>query len=251
MQGQIRNAGEIDAMQTILILGATSPIGAALSEQFSKGNQIVLSGRNQARLSTIADMCSKAGAVAVKIAAADLAQTIQPIIDVNSEWPIGLIVDAASAASGASRIRDPDVTHDAMVDIIQADVLSHLDIYQQLARLNNKHPDVVFISTVLAIVKTPEREIYSSVKRLIEIYLKKIITAEPHTRVLIFRVGKLIDPKQDSQKAKVMAKRIQHELSAGKVTATYGLSGRIMMGLNLLHPLVLNLIVRIQRYLRG
>lgn len=238
-------------MQTILILGATSPIGAALSEQFSKGNQIALSGRNQARLSTIADRCSKAGAVAVKIAAADLAQTIQPIIDVNSEWPIDVIVDAASAASGASRIRDTDVTHDAMVDIIQADVLSHLDIYQQLARRNNKHPDVVFISTVLSIVKTPEREIYSSVKRLVEIYLEKIITAEPKTRVLIFRVGTLIDPNKDSQKARLMAERIRRELLDGNVTATYGLSGRILIGLNLLHPVVLNLIVRSQRYLRG
>lgn len=234
-------------MQTILILGATSPIGAALSEQFSKGNQIVLSGRNQARLNTIADRCAKAGAVAVRIAASDLAQTIQPIIDANSEWPIDLIIDAAS---GASRFRDPDVAPDAMRDIIQADVLSHLDIYQQLARLNKKHPDVVLISTVLAIVKTPEREIYSSAKRLIEIYLVKTIITS-NTRILIFRVGKLINPKQDSPQAKVMAARVLHELSAGNVTAIYGISGRILIGLNSLHPVVLNFIVRIQRGLRG
>lgn len=235
-------------MKTILILGATSPIGAALSEQFSKGNQIVLSGRNQARLSNIADRCAKAGAVAVRIAAADLAQTIQPIIDANSEYPIDLIIDAAS---GASRVRDPDVAPDAMRDIIQADVLSHLDIYQQLARQNKKHPDVVFISTVLAIVKTPEREIYSSAKRLIEIYLEKIVTAEPNTRVLIFRVGKLIDSKQDSQKAKAMAEKVQYKLSAGNATTIYGISGHILKGLNSLHPVALNFIVKIQRRLRG
>ena len=234
-------------MQTILILGATSPIGAALSEQFSKDNQIILSGRSLARLNTIAGRCTKAGAVSVKIAAADLTQTIQPIIDANSVRAIDLIIDAAS---GASSVRDPDVEPYAMRDIIQADVLSHLDIYQQLTRLNKKHPDVVFISTVLAIVKTPQREIYSAAKRLTEIYLEKIATTEPNARVLIFRVGKLIDPKQDSLKAKAMAERVQHELLEGNVTTIYGISGRILKGLNSLHPGVLNIIVKMQRMFR-
>lgn len=238
-------------MQTILILGATSPIGAALSEQFSEGNRIVLSGRNQERLSSIADRCAKAHAISVMIAAADLAQTIQPIIDANSEWPIDLIVDAASAASGASRVRDRDVAPEAMCSIIQADILSHLDLYQKLAQVNGKHPDVVFVSTVLSIVKTPEREIYSAAKRLVEIYLEKIDAARTNTRILIFRVGKLIDPKRDSSKAKAMAKTIQNCLTIGKFKVMYGISGRILMGLNLLHPVVLNSAVRIQRALRG
>jgi short-subunit dehydrogenase len=237
-------------MQTILILGATSPIGAALSEQFSKGNKIILSGRNQTRLSAIAERCTNKGAIAVRIAAADLAQTIQPIIDANSEYPIDLIVDAASSASGASLVRDTDVTSDAIRNIMQADVMSHLDIYQQLTRLNKKHPDVVFISTVLAIVKTPEREIYSAAKRLIEIYLEKIAAAGSNAKILIFRVGKVIDPKQDSHKAKAMAERVQREFSGKNITAIYGISGRILIGLSLLHPVVLNFIVSIQRGLR-
>ncbi len=238
-------------MQTILILGATSPIGAALSEQFSDGNRIVLSARNQARLSAVADRCAKAGALAVKIAATDLAQTIQPIIDANSECSIDLIIDAASAASGASRVRDPDIAPDAMRSIVQADVLSHLDLYRQLGRLNKKHPDVVFISTVLAIVKTPEREIYSTVKRLVEIYLEKLATAEPAVKVLIFRVGKLIDPKKDSPEAKAMAKMVQHVLSTGNSKVMYGISGHILIWLNTLHPILLSLIVRMQRIFRG
>jgi short-subunit dehydrogenase len=238
-------------MQTILILGATSPIGAALSEQFSNGNRIVLSARNHVRLIAVADRCIKVGAIAVRIAAADLAHTIQPIIDANSEWPIDLIVDAASAASGASRVRDPDVAPDAMQGIIQADVLAHLDLYQRLAQLNRKHPDIVFISTVLAIVKTPEREIYSAVKRLVEIYLEKLATSEPAVKVLIFRIGKLIDPDRDSQSAKTMAARVQHELTAGSLTALYGMGGRVLIWLNFLHPHVLNLIVRILRIFRG
>jgi short-subunit dehydrogenase len=237
-------------MKTILVLGATSPIGAALCEQFSEGNRIVLSARNKVRLGMVADKCVKAGAVAIRIAVADLAQTIQPIISANSEWPIDLIVDAASAASGASRIRDPDVSPDSMRGIIQADVLAHLDLYQQLTLLNRKHPDVVFISTVLAIVKTPEREIYSTAKRLIEIYLEKIGSAKSGVRVLIFRIGKLIDPKQDSLKAKAVAVKVQQKLAAGNVTTLYGFGGHILLGLNLLHPKILNLIVKIRRVTR-
>lgn len=234
-------------MKTILILGATSPIGAALSEQFSNGNRIVLSARNQARLSSVADRCVKAGAIAVRIAAADLTQTIQPIMEVNSEWLIDLIIDAASAASGASRVRDHDVAPNAMQGIIQADVLAHLDLYQQLAQLNGRHPDVVFISTVLAIVRTPGREIYSAAKRLIEIYLEKIATAKPDVRVFIFRIGKLIDSERDTLEAKVVADVVKHRLAAGDVVAIFGISGRILLLLNSFHPAVLNFAVKIHR----
>jgi short-subunit dehydrogenase len=234
-------------MQTILILGATSPIGAAICEQFANDNRIILSGRNQARLNAIAVKCQKLGAVDVIIVAADLAQSIQSIIDVNSEWPVTLIIDAASASS---RSRDPDVAHDEIQNIIQADVLSHLEIYRQLATLNKFHPNVVFISTILSIVQTPGREIYSAAKRLIEIYLEKLRAAEPDVRVLIFRVGKLIDPKQDNFKAKVMAERVSRELSAGNVHVLYGMGGRILMIFNSLHPVVLKSFVNFQRLFR-
>ena len=237
-----------DRMQTILILGATSPIGAALSEQFSNGNGIVLSARNQARLNVVADRCAKAGAVAVRTVVADLAHSIQPIADANSECAFDLIIDASSASSHS---RDPDVASDAMGSIIQADILSHLDLYQKLARVNGKHPNIVFISTVLSIVKTPGREIYSATKRLLEIYLEKMAANEPDVRVLIFRIGKQIDPKKDSPQAAALAKRVQYEFSAGNTSAIYGISGRFLVVLKSFHPAVLNVVVRTRRILRG
>ena len=235
-------------MKTILILGSTSPIGAALSEQFSRGNKVILSGRNQTRLNETADRCMKFGAIAVKIAATDLAKSIQVILDINSEWPIEMIIDAASATS---MHRDSEVTSEAILDILQADLISHLHIYRKLSQLNNKHPDIVFISTVLAIVKTPDREIYSALKRLIEIYLQKIMASEPLIRVLIFRIGTLIDSRKDSLKAIALAERVRHDLLVGHTTVKYGFSGKILVCLNTLHPVVLNFFVKAQRTLRG
>jgi short-subunit dehydrogenase len=235
-------------MRTILILGATSTVGAALSEQFAKGNRLILSGRNQAKLDSVANRCTKAGSVAIKIVATDLAQTIHPIIVANSEWAIDLIIDAASAASIK---RDTDITPHEIRNIIQSDILSHLDIFQQLAQMNKKHPDIAYISTVLAVVKTPDREIYSAAKRLVEIYLEKLNIAEPIVRVLIFRIGKLIDPKQDSSRVKAMAERVHHEFSTENISTIYGMSGHILMFLNSFHPAVLNFVVKAQRALRN
>ena len=237
-------------MKTILILGATSPIGAALSEQFSKGNRIILSGRNQARLSTVADRCATAGSIAVRIAPADLAQTIQPIIDANSEWAIDQIIDAASAASGASHVRDLDVAPDAMRGIIQADVLSHLDLYQQLARLNRKHPDVAFISTVLAIVKTPGREIYATMKRMVELYLEKMQLSTPDTRILVFRVGKLVSADHDTDSAKQLAKNVAKAFLGNKKQVLYGTKGFALKILYVIHPALVSNIIRLQRKIR-
>jgi len=238
-------------MKTVLILGATSPIGAALSEQFSEGNRVILSGRNRTRLDSVAARCAKAGAFATKAVAADLAQTIQPIVEANAEWPIELIVDAASATSGASRVRDPDVPYSAMRGLIQADVLAHLDIYHAVADHNGRFPDVIFISTILSVVRTPGREIYSTTKRLMEIYLEKVALDDPNRRVLIYRIGTVISPEEDSQKAVLAASHAKQMFSSGLTVASYGRSGQILKALDTIHPLLLRTAVRIQRFLRS
>lgn len=234
-------------MQTILILGASSSIGAALSEQFSKGNRVILSGRNQSRLNAVSVRCTRAGAVAVKIVATDLSQSVHPIIAINAEWSVNLIVDAASAASLA---RDSSIAPDAMRDIFQADVLSHLDIYQQVARLNKKHPDVVFISTVLSIVKTPDREIYSSVKRMLEIYLEKMRLSAPDVKILVFRVGKTINPECDNGEAIALARSVKSSFLMNKERVLYGAAGVVLRTLYVIHPALVGSVIRLQRKIR-
>lgn len=235
-------------MKTILILGSTSPIGAALSEQFSKGNRIILSGRNQSRLSEVAGKCTKSGAIVVNIVPADLSKSIQAILNVNSEYPIEIIIDAASSASTH---RDTSLKLNTMVDTIQADLLSHLHIYQELTQLNNKSPDIIFISTILAIIKTPDREVYSALKRMVEIYLQIIIAAQPETRILIFRIGKLIDSKRDSLAAISLAERVKHDFLAGHNLVNYGFSGKLLTYLNAIHPTVLNFFIETLRRVRN
>ncbi len=235
-------------MKNILVLGASSTIGSALGQRFAKGNRVILSGRNHAKLKVVAEKCRESGATEVEIILSDLAKSTQPIIDINLKWPIDLIIDSASAAS---MFRDEEIKAEEIPNLIKADLISHLYIFQELLRLNEKHPDIIFVSTILAIVKTPDRECYLSLKRLIEIYLEKIITMDSGTKITIFRIGKLIAKNQESKMATAVAARVWTDFFSGNAIVNYGLSGHILLSLNNIHPLAVGLVIKIQRFLRS
>lgn len=234
-------------MKNILVLGASSVIGSALGKRFSNGNRIILSGRNYIKLKAVAEKCRELGAIEVEIVLSDLAESIQPIIDMNLKWPIDLIIDSASAAS---MFRDEEIKPEDILTLIKSDLISHFYIFQMLSRLNKKHPDIIYVSTVLAIVKSPNREIYSLMKRIIEIYLEKIIQLNSGTRITIFRIGKLISKNQDNSIAWAIASKVSADFFSGNSIVNYGLGGHILLLLNIIHPFTINFVIRIQRFLR-
>jgi short-subunit dehydrogenase len=230
------------------MLGSTSLVGEAIIEEFSKDNRIILSGRNDARLTEVSNRCMRAGALDVKIVVADLSETIQPIVNANFEWPIDLLIDAASAASIN---RDSEVKPETIIQIIQADVIAHMELLKIISENNARHPNVIFISTILTRIKTPDREIYSMAKRIMEIYLQKIAKTKPNVKILIFHIAKIIDTKHDRLKAKTMAKSLYLSSLEGGSTIIYGLLGRILILLSLLHPKILDVIIIAHRKFRG
>lgn len=234
-------------MKNILILGASSNIGAALSQKFSAGNNIILTGRNQVRLQEVSSQCMTLGANAVKAIPSDLALSIEPILNINSQWPIGLIIDVASTASS---YLDREIHPFRMADIFQSDLLSRLALYKHLTDLNGVHPNIIFISTVLATLITPNRQIYSLVKRLNELYLTKIIHSNPKPRILIYRIGKRLNNKTDSLEVEKISALIKNAYEMRRIAVTYGVSGKILIVLNNLHPALSNFLIKIQRLLR-
>jgi short-subunit dehydrogenase len=235
-------------MKNILVLGASSVIGSALGKRFSKGNRVILSGRNYIKLKAVAEKCRESGATDVEIVLSDLAKSIQPIIDINLKWPIDLIIDSASAAS---MFRDEEIKPEEISILIKSDLISHLYIFQKLLRLNNTHPDIIYVSSVLAKVKTPGREFYSLTKRMTEMYLEKIIKLDSGTRITIFRIGKLIAKNQDNRVATEIASKVWTDFFSGNTIVNYGLGGHILLSLNIIHPVTINFVIKIQRFLRS
>ena len=135
-------------------------------------------------------------------------------------------------------------------EIIEADLISHLHLFYQIFLINSKAPKIIFITTILSILKTPEREIYYSAKRMIEIYLEKIIAHEKKAKILIFRIGTLINSNQDNAKAGLLAKKVKRDFSRGVSVASYGAAFKFLTILKKIHPVLLDFVIKIQRLIR-
>jgi short-subunit dehydrogenase len=234
-------------MLNILVLGASSPIGISLSEFFSSGNNIVLSGRNISNLNVAADICRQSGAHSITVLPADLAISIKPITDINLVMPFDLIIDAASTSSS---LRDGQIEPLTLSRIIESDLLSHLNIYQLISKQNCHHPNIIFISSVLSRVQTTEREIYSMMKRLIEIYLNKISITNADVRILIFQIGSVINGAESNWETKKIAKIVRQNFDKGVSLNLYGTFGRVLVMLSFIHQLAPILPIKIYRRIR-
>lgn len=232
-------------LKNILILGASSKIGEALSQRFSADNTIILSGRNEVRLKEVAKICMLSGASTVYVIPVDLAKNVDPIININ--LPIHLIIDVASASSS---LRDSEIDHTIMGELIQADFLSRARIYSILNKLSAALPDIIFISSVLACVKTPNRSIYSSLKNLSETFLNKLRKSNPDSRILIYRVGKQIDKINNSLELEKISSQIERSYLSGTDFVNYGFSGKILLLINQIHPKLASMAVIIQRMIK-
>lgn len=97
--------------KSIAITGASSGIGAALAQAYAKpGVTLALSGRDRARLSTVADGCRAAGAevIADVLDVARRDAMVEWIAGLDSARPLDLVVANAGISAGTGDIGGED-----------------------------------------------------------------------------------------------------------------------------------------------
>ena len=231
----------------IVVLGASSTVGAALAAAFSPGNSLVLVGRNGEKLEAAAAACRGAGALEARCVTADFSQDIGPLLSVLEGQQVDLIVDAASAASGA---RDADIKPGQFETYVAADVQSKIRILEHVLGRQPKAPAVVFISSVLALAKSPGRVVYTSLKQLYEVYLRRTRESRPDFRLLIVYVGTVLDTTRASKKADRLARSVTRAFDGGRRAMFFGLIGLVFLGLYFLQPILFLFVTFAQRRLR-
>jgi short-subunit dehydrogenase involved in D-alanine esterification of teichoic acids len=231
----------------VLVLGATSVIGAHVAEAFAPGNNLLLAGRDSGRLSQAAARCRAAAASRVVETAYDLRQGMAGL-GAASAWPPDVIVNAASSTS---RLRDDVIPAGDLSAAVAVDLLAPLELIRSVVGCRgSRQTHVVFISSVLAAVPSPRRVIYGSLKRMHEEALLAFARSEPGVRVLIARLAKPISPDHPSRDAARFAAAVRRSFDEGKVRMSFGLSGRLMTALFLLQPAVFHLAVNALRIVR-
>ena len=138
-----------------------------------------------------------------------------------------------------------------MEEIIYADLISRIKIFDWMETQRNSFPDVIFISTILTKVRSPGRAVYTSLKAVYEIYLNSLRIRQPVFRLLVVYIGTLVNTKSDSSaKPLKIASHVAAAFKRGDNTINYGLSGRLYVLLYYIQPLLFVVIIFLQRNIR-
>ena len=233
----------------ILVLGASSAIGAGVAESFSSGNRLFITGRDASRLRRAADRCRAAGASLVVEMTWDLRRGSGDLKDAAVGWRPDLVINAASAAS---RLRDHQVAADDMEGILAVDLAVPLDVIRAVFPERESRPvGVVFISSILSVVKSPDREIYGALKRIHERALQGLAAARPDLRLLIVRISKRIPTDGESPETGRLGTAVLNGYREGKRVIYHGAGGRLMEALFNFQPLLFASALKVSRFMQG
>lgn len=229
----------------LLVLGASSAIGGQLALEFSRGHMLVLVGRNRERLEQTARRCRENGAAGVTLVAADLESGYGEIEEAARD--VELVINAASATS---RLRDRDLDADALGSYAAVDLVAPVRLIQAISKQRGRAPlGVIFVSSLLAVVKSPNRAVYGGLKSAQEVILGQVMEA-PGRRLLIVRVGTPLPTEEATAQTVRLGRAARKAWEGNRQVLFYGLTGRMLSWLYLAQPLIFRVVVETQRKLR-
>jgi len=232
----------------IAVLGATSIVGLTICKELAKDNEFFLVGRNAKTLEAACTECRLAGAVSAVAIEADLLSNSDSIISQLSNGRVDIFVNASSALS---RLYDDDLSAQEFSDYAQVEILRPVEIVLALsdqAMRESRDLTVVFISTTLAVVSSPNRIVYGTMKRLHEVVLRELRADDPCMRMIIVRIGTRISREKETAIARGIGRTVFRAVSRGRSGVyTYGLAGRILVTAFWVQPIICRLMVYLSR----
>lgn len=232
----------------VLILGASSQMGRELALKFSSQNSLTLLGRNKNALTLTEKECLSTGALSVDVVVQDLAEGVELLIHRMAGKEFDVVVNLVALTS---RVKDSEFVVGQLEAYLLADLLVPVQFLQILINKSKKPIKVIFITSVLSTVKSPDRFLYCALKSLQEMCLFKLTDCRKEIELLVVKVGKVIPHDYSSEKSKTLANAIYAAHLENKKVLNYGFVGRLYVLLFYINPVVFNLIVKAQRLLRG
>jgi short-subunit dehydrogenase len=233
----------------LLVLGASSAIGSQLALEFALGNALLLVGRNVERLERSARACRENGATSVTLLPADLESGYPEIVQAARLGNVDLVINAASATS---RLRDSDLDIDSLGNYVSVDLVAPVRLIQDLSKHRGPAPlAVIFVSSLLALVRSPNRSVYGGLKAAHELFLKRILDSQPARKLLILRVGIPLPVETVTERTVLLGKAARTAFDRNQPVLFYGFSGRALSWLYFAQPLVFRTVVELLRKFRG
>lgn len=228
----------------VLIFGSTSSIGQSITNIFAEKNNLILAGRSKHKLEKIKKNAILNGALSINIIEYDLATDINYFIKNIKNVEMDLVINLASSTSG---LRDDNVKSNIIRSDLNADLINPILLIQWLIDKGNKF-NIIFLSSILSKINSPNRVIYSSFKSLQETYLNKIATDHfSKVNLLTVTLGTEIKKNRESKKSLKLAQKIFNAYTKGEKTLFFGFFGRVLWFTYYLNPAFFKLIVYLKR----
>lgn len=228
----------------ILIFGCSAVIGQSITNEFSKGNNLVLVGRTKSKLKEIKNKAVENGALKVRIIEYDLAKDINDLINEIKNLNINLFINLASSTS---RFRDNNIKSRNLIYDTNVDLINPISIIQFLVDQGHQIK-VIFITSILSKINSPNRVIYSSLKNLQETYLKKIADHNPEkVHLLTVIIGTQIKIIKETKKSRLLAKKIYRAFLKEEKNIFFGFYGKLLWMTYLFSPLLFKSIIHFKR----
>jgi len=224
----------------ILIIGPTSAIGQSISSSFAKKNTLILVGRSKTKLEHLKKKLINKKAIKVKIVLYDLTGDSKVFFEKLNNIKVDLIINIASATSS---IYDNNIKIKKLDDNCNVDLINPLIICKTLYEKNN-YINIIYITSILSKIQTPNRIVYSSFKSLQSKYLEAL-----NCKLLTVIIGTEIIKNSESKKSKKLAKKIKNAYMNNKKSIFFGLTGRLLWVLYYVNPLLVKLVILIKRKL--
>jgi 3-hydroxy acid dehydrogenase / malonic semialdehyde reductase len=222
-----------------LITGATSGIGEACAELFAKnGHDLIITGRRQERLSSLAQSIQKKYNTKVSTLAFDvrkLSQVVANIASLPHEWkPIDVLINNAGLAAGLSSLQEGNTDDwEAMID---TNLKGLLYITRQVAPLmiKEKRGHIINIASIAGKQAYPKGNVYCATKFAVDALSQsmRLDMIEHNIRVTNIAPGmvetefSLVRFKGDKERAKKTYENVQPLTAADIADVVYWAASR-------------------------
>jgi short-subunit dehydrogenase len=155
--------------RTVLITGASSGIGKALAFHYAReGSTLALLGRDQSRLTMVAEECSKLGGSVARINSLDVrnrAEMSSWIRDFDETTPVDLVIANAGVMAGTPPGGEIEPA-DAGYAVVETNVLGVLNTIQPLlpAMVSRQKGQIAIIGSIAGFIPLPDSPSYCASK---------------------------------------------------------------------------------------
>jgi short-subunit dehydrogenase len=155
-------------MQTVVISGASSGIGAALAIHYaSSGCNLALLGRHETRLNEIAERCRALGAAAEtgRLDVRDRASMAAWLLAYDARSPIDIVIANAGVMAGTTTEGNFE-DGDAGYEVLSSNVLGVANLIQPLLprMIGRNSGQIAIVSSIAAFAPLPDAPSYSASK---------------------------------------------------------------------------------------